>query len=37
LQLPREFHEHLCRRLRDKWRLKFCSDQTQSDPGEPTP
>jgi anti-sigma factor RsiW len=28
MELPREFHEHLCRRLREKWKLKFCSDQT---------
>jgi anti-sigma factor RsiW len=37
LELPREFHEQLCRRLRDKWRLKFCSDEPQSDPREQTP
>lgn len=28
LELPREFHEHLCRRLRDRWKLKFCPDET---------
>jgi hypothetical protein len=28
LQLPAEFHEQLCRRLRDKWKLKFPSGQS---------
>jgi hypothetical protein len=26
-ELPPEFHGHLCRRLRDKWKLEFCSDE----------
>jgi anti-sigma factor RsiW len=26
LELPPEFHELLCRRLRDQWRLKFGAD-----------
>jgi anti-sigma factor RsiW len=28
LQLPVEFHEHLCSSLRDKWRLEFRSPES---------
>jgi anti-sigma factor RsiW len=28
VELPPEFHDHLCQRLRDQWKLKFCPDQT---------
>jgi anti-sigma factor RsiW len=27
-ELPPEFHEQLCGRLRDKWKLRFSSGQT---------